>query len=77
MSAVFCADCRLWEPCKCTPAHQHVPKRNNALLVVDGLLSAAKFWVGTPGERRKMVQDAIIRFKEIKRLHTERTKMKQ
>jgi len=73
LGAIFCASCEQWEPCKCSPVVRTVPKQNSALLVVRGVLGAARFWVATPSERRAMIDDAIVRFNKINNLRTEQS----
>ena len=72
MGAVYCADCRQWEPCACRVAPP-APKRNNALLLVGGVLGAARFYWASPREKSAMIKDAIDRFNKINNLHTEQS----
>lgn len=68
MSQIYCADCRQWEPCRCTKQSP-----NKTLLFVGAGLRVAKFYFATPSQKRNMIQDMIDRFNKINRLHTEQT----
>ena len=61
MGAVYCAECRAWEPCRCSRPGElrSSPARPIEALVMKGVLSSLRFWAATPKERRAMVKEAL------------------
>lgn len=73
MERIFCATCEQFEPCAC-PRYQKKatgPKITKSVYLLGGALTVARFYWGTPREKRMMIQDVIDRFNKIKHLVTE------
>lgn len=73
MTAIFCHDCKQWDQaCVCSVVAP-APKRNNALLLVGGILGAARFYWSSPKEKSAMIKEALVRLNKINGLRTEQS----